>query len=111
MDISVLFQEESLNLLGRPVNDDQNHWWPNSLFLSLNFNGGVHIASLKNIWDFIFYLQFICVCDAWSDDGSEEPCAVMSLSSIGKLGVEENKKLAEIFFELIKDDLNIDGTR
>ena len=43
--------------------------------------------------------------------GTEEPCALMHIGSIGKLGVEENKKLSEIFFKLIKDKLNIEGTR
>ena len=43
--------------------------------------------------------------------GTAEPCASMHISSIGKLGVEENKALSTIMFAFIKDKLNIPGTR
>ncbi len=60
-------------------------------------------------------LQYISVCvmpgQMMSFAGTEDPCALMEIGSIGKLGVEENKTLSEIFFKLIKDKLNIEGTR
>ncbi len=43
--------------------------------------------------------------------GTDEPCALMWITSIGNLGVEENKKISAVIFKLIKDKLNIDGTR
>lgn len=43
--------------------------------------------------------------------GTDEPCALLHIGSIGKLGVEENKKISAIIFKFIKEELNIDGTR
>ncbi len=43
--------------------------------------------------------------------GTTEPCALMWITSIGNLGVEENKAISAAIFKLIKDKLNIDGTR
>jgi phenylpyruvate tautomerase len=37
--------------------------------------------------------------------GTNEPCALTSLLSIGKLGVEENKKISKV----IMDELNVIG--
>ncbi|XP_064390316.1 macrophage migration inhibitory factor-like [Halichondria panicea] len=43
--------------------------------------------------------------------GTEEPCALMSITSVGNLGVEENKKISASIFKLIKEKLSIEGTR
>ena len=43
--------------------------------------------------------------------GSVEPCALMTVTAIGGLGAEVNKKVAEPMFKLIKDMLNIEGKR
>ena len=43
--------------------------------------------------------------------GTEDPCALMHIGSIGRLGVEENKKLSDVVFRFIKDKLGIEGTR
>ena len=63
----------------------------------------------------VFILQYISVCvvpdQMISFAGTEDPCALMHIGSIGKLGVEENKRMSEVFFKFIKDKLNIEGTR
>ena len=43
--------------------------------------------------------------------GTADPCALMYVGSIGKLGVEENKTISGILFKFIKEKLNIEGTR
>ena len=43
--------------------------------------------------------------------GTQEPCALMNIGSIGNLGVEDNKRISAIIFKLIKEKLNIEGTR
>ena len=43
--------------------------------------------------------------------GTGEPCAQMSVMSIGNLGVEENKTISAALFTLIKEKLGIEGTR
>lgn len=43
--------------------------------------------------------------------GSTEPCAVGSLTSIGKLGVEENKAYAAKIYEFVEKNLGIAGDR
>jgi phenylpyruvate tautomerase len=43
--------------------------------------------------------------------GSTDPCALMHVGSIGKLGVQENKTISSVLFKFIKEKLNIEGTR
>ena len=43
--------------------------------------------------------------------GTNDPCALIYVDSIGKLGVEENKVLSKIIFDFIKEKLGIEGTR
>jgi len=43
--------------------------------------------------------------------GTTDPCALIEVMSIGKLGVEENKVLSKIIFDFIKEKLGIEGTR
>ena len=43
--------------------------------------------------------------------GTEELCALMSVVSVGHLGVEENKRITATLYKLIKDKLNVEGTR
>lgn len=60
-------------------------------------------------------MKYISVCvmpgQLMTFSGTDDPCALMHIGSIGKLGVEENKQLSAIIFKLIKEKLNIDGTR
>ena len=86
-----------------------------------NFGGGSSSTSADSAFSLVMIklvfslLQYISVCvmpdQMMSFAGTEEPCALMHIGSIGKLGVEENKKLSEIIFKLIKEKLNIEGTR
>ncbi|XP_078064842.1 macrophage migration inhibitory factor-like [Mustelus asterias] len=39
--------------------------------------------------------------------GSSEPCALASLSSIGKLGVKQNKTYSKVLFDLVNKHLHI----
>ena len=59
--------------------------------------------------------QYVSVClmpgQMMSFGGTEEPCALMSVGSIGKLGVEENKAISATLFKFIKEKLGIEGTR
>ena len=43
--------------------------------------------------------------------GTTDPCALIDVMSIGKLGVEENKVLSKTIFDFIKEKLGIEGTR
>lgn len=43
--------------------------------------------------------------------GSTEPCAIANLMSIGALGVEQNKKHAKVFFELVEKELGVSNDR
>ena len=43
--------------------------------------------------------------------GTTEPCALLNVMSIGKLGAEENKVISAAIFKLIKEKLGIEGTR
>ena len=43
--------------------------------------------------------------------GTEDPCALITVTSIGKLGVEENKVISGTIFGFIGDKLNIPDTR
>ncbi len=43
--------------------------------------------------------------------GTEEPCALMEIECIGILGEEKNKEISAAIFKLIKERLNIEGTR
>ena len=43
--------------------------------------------------------------------GSTEPCASIDVTSIGKLGVEENKALSAAIFDLIQKKLGVSNTR
>lgn len=60
-------------------------------------------------------LQYISVCvmpgQIMSFGGTTEPCALMHVGSIGKLGVQENKDISKKLFQFIKEKLNIEGTR
>ncbi|KAI3381023.1 hypothetical protein SNEBB_005015 [Seison nebaliae] len=49
--------------------------------------------------------------DYMSFGGTTEPCALMHLTSIGKLGPEENKKLTANIMEHISKNLNIPQNR
>lgn len=46
---------------------------------------------------------------AWN--GTEKPCGVGTLMSIGCLGVEENKKHASVLYPLLEKELGIPGDR
>ena len=60
-------------------------------------------------------MQYISVCvmpgQLMSFAGTCEPCALMHIGSIGKLGLQENKELSKLCFTFIKDKLGIEGTR
>ena len=43
--------------------------------------------------------------------GTEEPCAIGNLMSIGALGVEQNKKHSKILFELVEKELGVKNDR
>ena len=43
--------------------------------------------------------------------GTNDPCALIYVDSVGKLGVEENKVLSKIIFDFIKEKLGIEETR
>ena len=43
--------------------------------------------------------------------GTTDPCATIEVTSIGKLGVEENKAISKVVFDLIKEKLNIPDNR
>ena len=43
--------------------------------------------------------------------GTRDPCAMIEVNSIGKLGIEENKAISKAIFDLIKSKLNIPNTR
>ena len=43
--------------------------------------------------------------------GSNEPCAYVCLMSIGKLGVEENKKHSDAIMTVLEKSLGISPTR
>ena len=43
--------------------------------------------------------------------GSNEPCAYVCLMSIGKLGLEENKKLSDILMTALEKNLGISPAR
>ncbi|KAI5634220.1 macrophage migration inhibitory factor (MIF) domain-containing protein [Phthorimaea operculella] len=43
--------------------------------------------------------------------GSTEPCAVANLMSVGRLGVEENKKHAKVLYELVEKELGVSKER
>jgi phenylpyruvate tautomerase len=43
--------------------------------------------------------------------GTTEPCGTATLMSIGKLGVEENKKHAAVLFDHIEKNLGIPRNR
>ncbi len=43
--------------------------------------------------------------------GTSEPCANIQVTSIGKLGVEENKMISKAIFDLIQTSLNIPDDR
>lgn len=42
---------------------------------------------------------------------SNGPCGVANVSSIGGLGVEENKPYCKVFYDLIEEDLGIPKDR
>ena len=60
-------------------------------------------------------LQTIAVCvvpDAMMTfSGTTEPCALLDVRAIGKIGAEENKVISAAIFKLIKEKLGIEGTR
>lgn len=60
-------------------------------------------------------LQYICVCvmpdQMMSFGGSQDPCALMHVMSIGNLGVEENKRISDALFKFVKEKLKIEGNR
>lgn len=43
--------------------------------------------------------------------GTRDPCAMVEVTSVGKLGIEENKSISKVVFDLIKSKLNIPNTR
>lgn len=61
------------------------------------------------------HTQYISVCvqaqQMMTFGGTTDPCALIEVMSIGKLGVEENKVLSKIIFDFIKEKLGIEGTR
>lgn len=61
------------------------------------------------------HIQYISVCvqaqQMMTFGGTTDPCALIEVMSIGKLGVEENKVLSKIIFDFIKEKLGIEGTR
>ncbi|CAH2052186.1 unnamed protein product, partial [Iphiclides podalirius] len=46
-----------------------------------------------------------------SFSGTTEPCAIANLMSIGALGVEQNKKHAQVLFELVEKELGVPQDR
>ena len=59
--------------------------------------------------------QYVCVFvqpqQMLTFGGTNDPCALIRVESIGKLGVEENKALSKTIFDFIKEKLGIEGTR
>lgn len=67
------------------------------------------------ILQFAFLFQY-CVAGVIADQtmlwgGTTDPCGTATLMSIGKLGVEENKKHAALLYDHIEKNLGIPRTR
>lgn len=65
---------------------------------------------------FLFSLFQYCVATVIPDlllvwGGSTDPCGTATLMSIGKLGVEENKKHAAVLYDHIEKNLGIPRNR
>lgn len=67
--------------------------------------------------NYIFFILQFCVAfiqtdqDMVVDEVEKEPCGIANVSSIGGLGVEDNKRYCNVFFKLVEQYVGIPQKR